>query len=568
MSASKIPLVPQSCFVANGSKICDAPPLPPRIRSKILTGKMPEPTEADLRRLSMGSNYDGWMANVTRRFGARAKKIPIDTGRMFAPGAKPMEATYVTNETTTNSATEEAIKKVYPSVVQMRAWGVNSAWSGSGVIVDPKDVFPNEFFPPNVYFVMTNNHVVPADETKFLTVTLSDGTVFKNVRVLESRAKKTGVQDDTVDCGIVMIQSDRPLQTVKVAKEPPRLGETIFTAGHPLGLPKVSFTRGIVSQTAAETGSSVYAIQHDAEINPGNSGGPLFNLNGEVLGLNTYTFTDSNGLSFAMPVHEQLNVMRRIYAEGSFPRGEFNFTVAQFTDYERMMNDFPKDLPAAKVDWVDPGTEIHKLGLRANDLVTRAIDQEGNELEIGVDNPFEVTKFLNWMQSRKIGSVITMVVYKYSKLNGKVTYKPETIDFKATPFTSTRNELESEAWGFRVERAPKAPPIITKISSSSPAFAAGMEAGKWILLGVAAPGVLDEPMAITDLNTFKRVLVMLENQNTQELTIWAADKDNPSKKRKFVLKRNTLDAVMEPTVSQNNTHLYKANAEKGVEAHA
>ncbi len=161
-------------------------------------------------------------------------------------------------------------------------------------------------------YVLTNAHVVEGADD--ITVTLTDRREFKG--------KVIGA-DRRTDVALVKIEASA-LPTVKVG-DPNRLrvGEWVVAIGSPFGLEN-TVTAGIVSAKARETGEFLPFIQTDVAVNPGNSGGPLLNMRGEVIGINSQIFTTSggyNGISFAIPIDEAMNVQQQLRSSGRVIRG-------------------------------------------------------------------------------------------------------------------------------------------------------------------------------------------------------------------------------------------------------
>ena len=174
---------------------------------------------------------------------------------------------------------------------------------GSGFIIDPSGL------------VVTNNHVIEgADE---ITVILNNGTKLK--------AKLIG-KDAKSDIALLRVNSTKPLKAVTFGdSDKLRLGEWVVAIGNPFGLVE-TVTAGIVSARNRDINSGPYDnyIQTDAAINRGNSGGPLFNLNGEVIGINTAIISPSGGsigIGFAIPSDSALPVIEQLKKYGEFRRG-------------------------------------------------------------------------------------------------------------------------------------------------------------------------------------------------------------------------------------------------------
>src|SRR6186997_368666 len=185
---------------------------------------------------------------------------------------------------------------------------------GSGFIIDAAGV------------VVTNNHVISeADE---ITVILTDGTRLK--------AEVIG-RDTKTDLAVLRVKPTKPLKAVKFGdSDKLRLGEWVIAIGNPFSLGG-SVTAGIVSARNRDINSGPYDnyIQTDAAINRGNSGGPLFNLNGEVIGVNTAIISPSGGsigIGFAVPAKTAVPVVDQLKQFGETRRGWLGVRIQVVTD--------------------------------------------------------------------------------------------------------------------------------------------------------------------------------------------------------------------------------------------
>jgi serine protease Do len=185
---------------------------------------------------------------------------------------------------------------------------------GSGFIIDPTG------------FVVTNNHVIAdADE---VNVILNDGTTLK--------AEIVG-RDTKTDLALLKVKPDKPLKAVKFGdSDKLRLGEWVIAIGNPFSLGG-TVTAGIVSARNRDINSGPYDnyIQTDAAINRGNSGGPLFNLNGEVIGVNTAIISPSGGsigIGFAVPSKTVVPVIDQLRQYKEVRRGWLGVRIQQVTD--------------------------------------------------------------------------------------------------------------------------------------------------------------------------------------------------------------------------------------------
>ena len=185
---------------------------------------------------------------------------------------------------------------------------------GSGFIIDPAGL------------VVTNNHVIAdADE---ISVILNDGTKLP--------AELVG-KDLKADLALLRVHADHPLKAVAFGdSDKLRLGEWVIAIGNPFSLGG-TVTAGIVSARNRDIQSGPYDnyIQTDAAINRGNSGGPLFNLNGEVIGINTAIISPSGGsigIGFAVPSDTAMPVLDQLRQFGEARRGWLGVRIQQVTD--------------------------------------------------------------------------------------------------------------------------------------------------------------------------------------------------------------------------------------------
>jgi serine protease Do len=185
---------------------------------------------------------------------------------------------------------------------------------GSGFVIDSAGL------------VVTNNHVIAdADE---IQVVFNDGSKLK--------AEVKGV-DKKTDLALLQVKPDKPLKAVKFGdSDKLRLGEWVIAIGNPFSLGG-SVSAGIVSARDRDIRSGPYDnyIQTDAAINRGNSGGPLFNLNGEVIGVNTAIISPSGGsigIGFAVPSKIALGVIEQLQKYGETRRGWLGVRIQQVSD--------------------------------------------------------------------------------------------------------------------------------------------------------------------------------------------------------------------------------------------
>ncbi|MBS0322124.1 MAG: DegQ family serine endoprotease [Proteobacteria bacterium] len=221
---------------------------------------------------------------------------------------------------------------------------------GSGFIVDRSGI------------ILTNAHVVDGADT--VTVQLQDRREFT--------AKVLGV-DKATDIAVLRIDAKNLPVVATGNSDVTRVGDWVVAIGAPFGLEN-TVTKGIVSaKSRALPGESIVPfIQTDAAVNPGNSGGPLFNLNGEVIGINSQIYSRSGGfqgLSFAIPINVALDVKDQIVKNGKVSHGMLGVTI-QEVNQDLADNFGLKNPGGALVGTVQKDGPGAKAGLQPGDVIT------------------------------------------------------------------------------------------------------------------------------------------------------------------------------------------------------
>jgi serine protease Do len=179
------------------------------------------------------------------------------------------------------------------------------------------------FISPDGYLV-TNNHVV--ENATDISITLENGDKFP--------ATLVGA-DARTDVALLKVKASRQFPYVTFSDEEPRVGDWVLAVGNPFGLGG-TVTRGIISARHRDIGSGPYDyLQIDAAVNRGNSGGPSFNLNGEVVGMNTAIFSPSGGsvgIAFDVPATLVKQVVEQLQEHGSVDRGWLGVVIQNVTD--------------------------------------------------------------------------------------------------------------------------------------------------------------------------------------------------------------------------------------------
>ena len=247
--------------------------------------------------------------------------------------------------------------------------------------------------------ILTNAHVVR--EAKEVTVKLSDRR--------EYSAKVLGI-DTVTDVAVLRIDA-KGLPTVRLG-DPKQLGvgDPVLAIGAPFGFEQTA-TQGIVSAKGRSLpGDAVVPfIQTDAAVNPGNSGGPLFNGNGEVVGINAQIYSHTGGyqgLAFAIPIDVALKIKEQIVATGKASHGRLGVTVQDLT--APLAESFGLKRPdGALVSQVAPGSAAAAAGLKPGDVITHvngeALARSGSlSSVIGMSKPGETVKLSVWRDQKAL----------------------------------------------------------------------------------------------------------------------------------------------------------------------
>jgi serine protease Do len=232
---------------------------------------------------------------------------------------------------------------------------------GSGFIVSADGV------------ILTNAHVV--NDAQKVTVKLTDRREFEATVIgADARSDVAVLKIDARDLPVVRLGDPRGL----------KVGEWVVAIGSPFGFEN-TVTAGIVSAKGRTLPDDSYVpfIQTDVAVNPGNSGGPLFNLQGEVVGINSQIYSQSGGyqgVSFAIPIDVAMNVGKQLQANGRVTRGKLGVGI-QDVD-QALAESFGLDAPrGALVSSVEKGGPAEKSGLKEGDVILRfdgeAIDSAG-----------------------------------------------------------------------------------------------------------------------------------------------------------------------------------------------
>jgi len=257
---------------------------------------------------------------------------------------------------------------------------------GSGFVIDASGI------------VVTNNHVI--GEANDITINFNDGTKLK--------AEVVG-RDPKTDLAVLKVKSDKPLKFVKFGDDQAsKVGDWVMAVGNPFGFDS-SVTTGILSARNRRINSGPYDnfIQTDAAINRGNSGGPLFNMNGEVIGINTAIISPSGGsigIGFAVPASTAAPVIEQLRNFGETRRGWLGVKIQEVDDGIAESLGLGK-VRGAMVAGVDDKGPAKPAGIETGDVIIRF---DGKDVKDSRELPRIVA-------TSAVGKAVDVVVFRKGK---------------------------------------------------------------------------------------------------------------------------------------------------------
>ena len=328
------------------------------------------------------------------------------------------------------------------------------------------------FFISEDGLLVTNNHVV--EDGSAFTVIMDDGT--------ELDAKLVG-RDSRTDLAVLKVEESRKFTYVDFADDSKiRVGDWVVAVGNPFGLGG-TVTAGIVSARGRDIGAGPYDdfIQVDAAVNRGNSGGPTFNLNGEVIGINTAIFSPSGGnvgIAFAIPASTARTVINDLIKDGSVERGWLGVQIQPVTaDIAESLG--LADAEGALVTAPQADAPAAKAGIAAGDVVT-AVDGDM------VKDPRDLAKKIAAMDP---GKTVDITVWRNGKSESvKVELGSLPTDMAAasadeeTAPSAPQADATLDSFGLTVVPAETGTGlVITSVAPDSAAEERGLRAGDVII---------------------------------------------------------------------------------------
>ena len=262
----------------------------------------------------------------------------------------------------------------------------NQSAMGSGFIIDKKGL------------IVTNNHVIA--NASSITVILHDGTSLQ-AKLLGSDAK--------TDLALLKVETKIKLKTVKWGNSDEiKVGNWAMAIGNPFGLVN-TVTVGIVSARARDINAGPFDdfIQTDASINRGNSGGPLFNLNGDVIGVNTAIYSPSGGsvgIGFAIPSALAQNIVKQLESHGRTIRGWLGVRIQTVTDDLANSLGLEKAYGALVASAI-PDSPAEKAGIKAGDII---LNFNGKDVT-------EMRKLPRFVAETEVNKEVNIIVWRNEK---------------------------------------------------------------------------------------------------------------------------------------------------------
>jgi len=372
---------------------------------------------------------------------------------------------------------------------------------GSGFIIDPSG------------YVVTNNHVI--ENSDQISVTLNDGTNLP--------AKLIG-RDDKTDLALLKVMTKRALPFAKFAdSDTAHIGDWVIAIGNPFGLGS-TVTAGIVSARNRDIEAGPYDdfIQTDAPINRGNSGGPLFDMDGNVVGVNSAIYSPSGGsvgIAFSIPSNIVRDVIAQLRQFGQARRGWIGVRVQQVTDDLVEGLGLPNTAGALIAD-VSPDGPAARGGVRNGDFITsfdgKRIGDSRALSRIVADAPINKTVSVDLIRKGKKMSVKLTVL----KLNEKPAAPPPRVASATPPAKVSMlglslSELDANGRSeFRISNNVQGV-LVVDVAADSPAADKNIRAGDVIVQvqGVAVKTPNDVTSRIAaDRKAGKKVELLLVNR--------------------------------------------------------
>ena len=277
-----------------------------------------------------------------------------------------------------------------PSVVEIATNGRFGPGGGTGLVLDEEGN------------ILTNKHVV--QHATEITVAFSNGNVLKGSKFRE---------DPVLDLAIIQTEGNPTTPAPFGNSSELQIGEDVIAIGHAFGFeggPTVS--KGVVSALNRTLSDMTGLIQTDAAINDGNSGGPLVNMQGKVIGINTFKERRADGIGFAININQAKKSAEKLISLGEpLPPGYLGIGFEEITPAMAFLFDLPRN--GLWVDYVQPKSPADKAGIKTDDII---IKMDNHDILNG-------SNLADFLKNRPSGSTITITIIR----NGNDLYEIEII---------------------------------------------------------------------------------------------------------------------------------------------
>ncbi|MBV9151582.1 MAG: Do family serine endopeptidase, partial [Alphaproteobacteria bacterium] len=375
---------------------------------------------------------------------------------------------------------------------------------GSGFIIDPSGL------------IVTNNHVIANAEE--ITVTLSDDTML--------RAQVVG-RDQVTDLALLKVEPKAPLPAAQWGDSTrTKVGDWVLAIGNPFGLGG-SVTSGIISATARDIHSGPYDdyLQTDASINRGNSGGPMFNLEGQVIGINTSIYAPSGGgsigIGFAIPAALAQPIIEQLKTTGKVERGWIGARIQPVTDEIAESLGLDKS-HGAMIAAVDGGSPAEKAKLQPGDVILsydgKPIDRSRQLPRLVADTPPDKqVKVTIWRDGKERDAELKVVALNPNRPappppEPEKPKPPPSVDALGLKLAKLTPELRKQ---FSLSDGVKGA-VVIEVPRSGPAAAQGLRAGDVVVAvgrsAVANPEDVPQLVNSAKKNGRRNVLVRVERE--------------------------------------------------------
>jgi len=324
-------------------------------------------------------------------------------------------------------------------------------------------------------YAVTNNHVV--DKAESVNVTTDDAKTYT--------AKVIGT-DSRSDLALIKVDGRSDFPFVRLADTTPRIGDWVLAVGNPFGLGG-TVTAGIVSARGRDIGAGSYDdfLQIDAPVNKGNSGGPAFNVDGDVIGVNTAIFSPSGGsvgIAFAIPAETVKTVIGQLKDKGSVTRGWIGVQIQSVTqDIADSLG--MKNAEGALVAEPQPNSPAVKAGIESGDVITAVNGQpvkDARDLAKKIGGIAPGTSISVSVLHKSREHSVTLTLGELPKERAAKADIPEGRDDSSSG-TQLSNLGLSVAPARDIEGAGREGMVVTKVDPDGPAAEQGFKAGDVIL---------------------------------------------------------------------------------------